>query len=143
MAVYQHWDQLKTCMVGKSYPPEFYSWIKNPKARNAMERIAIETEEDLQLLCNLIKSFNVKVIRPSISNNFEQYFNNSSQSYAKPPLTPRDYIGTYGLSTFIDYPKSPYIIKFYNNIKDNSWPNIKTIEEFNKLPNHILNELFR
>jgi hypothetical protein len=25
--VYQHWDPLKVCIVGKSYAPEFYSFI--------------------------------------------------------------------------------------------------------------------
>jgi hypothetical protein len=40
-------------MVGKSYPPEFYSWIKDVRARSAMEKIAIETEEDYQSLIKL------------------------------------------------------------------------------------------
>jgi hypothetical protein len=28
-SVYQHWDPLKVCAVGRSYPPEFYSFIEN------------------------------------------------------------------------------------------------------------------
>ena len=43
-SVYQHWDPLKTCIVGRSYPPEFYAWIKNTKTRSIFERIAQETE---------------------------------------------------------------------------------------------------
>jgi len=27
LSVHQHWDPLKICIVGRSYPPEFYSWI--------------------------------------------------------------------------------------------------------------------
>jgi hypothetical protein len=46
--VQQHWDPLKVCAIGRSYPPEFYSRIENVKVRNAMEKIAIETEEDYQ-----------------------------------------------------------------------------------------------
>ena len=42
-SVHQHWDPLRVCAVGRSYPPEFYSFITNSRARNVMERIAIET----------------------------------------------------------------------------------------------------
>jgi hypothetical protein len=67
-SVYQHWDKLKVCIVGRSYPPEFYSYITNPRVRNVMERIAIETEEDFQKLIKLLESpLNVfNVIRPNI-----------------------------------------------------------------------------
>ena len=44
-SVYQHWDPLQACAVGRSYPPEFYSFIK---IGFVMEKIAIETEEDVQ-----------------------------------------------------------------------------------------------
>ena len=47
-SVNQHWDPLKVCAVGKSYAPEFYSWITNSKARTVMERIAEETEEEVE-----------------------------------------------------------------------------------------------
>lgn len=52
-SVYQHWDPLKVCVVGRSYPPEFYSWIRVPHVRKLFERMAIETEEDYQ---NIIKN---------------------------------------------------------------------------------------
>ena len=54
-SVYQHWDKLKTCVVGKSYPPEFYSFIQNPKLRTLFEKIAAETEEDFIKLEKAIK----------------------------------------------------------------------------------------
>jgi hypothetical protein len=53
-SVYQHWDPLKVCVVGRSYPPEFYSWITAPHVRSLFEQMAIETEEDYQ---NIIKNF--------------------------------------------------------------------------------------
>ena len=31
--VYQHWDPLKVCIVGKSYNAKFYDYIKNKKVR--------------------------------------------------------------------------------------------------------------
>ena len=65
-SVYQPWDPLQVCVVGKSYPPEFYSFIKNPRLRSLFERIAIETEEDFQNLVRLLEKFNVKVVRPNV-----------------------------------------------------------------------------
>ena len=47
-SVYQHWDPLKVCVVGKTYPPEFFSWIKESDTRRRFEKLAEETEEDYQ-----------------------------------------------------------------------------------------------
>ena len=55
--VHQHWDPLKVCAVGRSFPPEFYRKIDNPKVRSVMERIAIETEEDYQELIKILEKF--------------------------------------------------------------------------------------
>lgn len=89
LSVYQHWDPLEVCAVGRSYPPEFYSFIKNPKVRSVMERIAIETEEDYQKLIKLLESFNVTVIRTDISDNFEDHM--WMDRYSPPPMCPRDH----------------------------------------------------
>jgi hypothetical protein len=89
LSVYQHWDPLEVCAVGRSYPPEFYSFIKNPKVRSVMERIAIETEEDYQKLISLLESFKVKVVRNDISDNIEDHF--WMGHYSPPPMTPRDH----------------------------------------------------
>ena len=43
-SVYQHWDPLKVCIVGRSYNPEFYGFITNGRVRQVMEQIAQETE---------------------------------------------------------------------------------------------------
>ena len=61
-SVYQHWDPLKVCVVGRSYPPEFYSWIKIPHVRKLFERIATETEEDYQNIIKKLESFGVTVL---------------------------------------------------------------------------------
>jgi N-dimethylarginine dimethylaminohydrolase len=89
LSVYQHWDPLEVCAVGRSYPPEFYSFIKNPKVRSVMERIAIETEEDYQKIIKLLESFNVTVIRTDISDNFEDHM--WMERYSPPPMCPRDH----------------------------------------------------
>jgi hypothetical protein len=52
---YTGFQRLRKCVVGRSYPPEFYSWITNPRLRLLFETIADETEEDY---LKLIKKLN-------------------------------------------------------------------------------------
>ena len=89
-SVYQHWDPLKVCAVGRSYPPEFYSWITKPVVRSLFEKIAIETEEDYQNIIKKLESFGVIVLRPDM---YEQvhYLEGDDSKYLPPPMTPRDY----------------------------------------------------
>jgi len=87
--VYQHWDPLEVCVVGKAYPPEFYSWIKDSDTRKKFEQVANETEQDFQILIKLLETFNVKVLRPSIPNTFEDCM--VDDAWVPPPVQPRDY----------------------------------------------------
>jgi hypothetical protein len=118
-SVYQHWDRLKTMIVGKSYPPEFYSYITNPRVRNVMERIAIETEEDYQKVITILKSFNVEVLRPDIKDSIE-YYKLKEGRYMPPPMTPRDWGAMIGNTFYYAHGKLalPYnnIIKHIKNI---------------------------
>lgn len=132
-SVYQHWDPLKVCVVGRSYPPEFYSWIKVPKVRDLFERIAIETEEDFQKIISKLQSFGVNVLRPDL---LEDAFCNGR--YLPPPMTPRDYtvmVGDIFYENFSFNFKQAYI-----NVKDINWPNCDTFEEFFSLPRWIQDE---
>lgn len=89
-SVYQHWDPLDVCLVGKTYPPEFYSWIQDPKTRTRFEELARETEEDYQCLISLLTNkFNVKVLRPALPHNFDDLF--IQGKWVQPPTAPRDY----------------------------------------------------
>lgn len=90
-SVYQHWDPLKVCVVGRSYPPEFYSWITVPHVRSLFEKIAIETEEDYQNIIKKLQEFGVTVFRPNLSD--ETFVDGK---YVAPPMTPRDYMTMIG-----------------------------------------------
>ena len=66
-SVYQHWDPLKVCVVGKTYAPEFYGWIKDANTRRRFEQLAEETEQDYQVLINLLQGkFGIRVLRPQL-----------------------------------------------------------------------------
>jgi len=85
-----HWDPLKVCLVGKTYPPEFYSWITNKTTRNRFEKLAEETEEDYQVLIDLLTNkFGVRVMRPEFPDNFNELY--IGNKWVQPPTAPRDY----------------------------------------------------
>jgi hypothetical protein len=102
LQVYQPWDKLKTCIVGKPFSPQFFSYIKNPRVRNVLERITTETEEDFQELIKILEKFNVKVLRPNISENFQDYWDDKHKHYRSAPMTPRDWGGMFGNTFFFD-----------------------------------------
>lgn len=88
--VYQHWDPLKVCLVGKTYPPEFYHWIQHTKTRQKFETMAQETEEDYQNLIRLLQNkFGVKVFRPELPDDLDSLCINGK--WVPPPTAPRDY----------------------------------------------------
>jgi len=89
-SVYQHWDPLQVCLVGRTYPPEFYSWIQDSRTRNRFENLAQETEEDYQNLITLLtKKFGVRVMRPEFPDDLESLF--IQGKWVQPPTAPRDY----------------------------------------------------
>jgi hypothetical protein len=88
--VYQHWDPLKVCIVGRTYPPEFFNWIKNSHTRTKFEKMAEETEEDYQNLIRLLQDrFAVKVVRPKLPEDLSTLWIGSK--WVQPPTAPRDY----------------------------------------------------
>jgi len=135
LSVYQHWDPLKLCVVGQTYPPEYYRWITKPHVRKLFEQIAIETEEDYQLLIKKLQEFGVTVLRPDLPD-FEDILINGK--YMPPPMTPRDYMIMIGEVFYKGYQLN--IENFYNAVKDPTWPNCVSIEEFNALPQRIQDE---
>ena len=132
-SVYQHWDPLKVCVVGRSYPPEFYSWITVPHVRNMFERMAIETEEDCQKIIKKLESFGVTVLRPNLPRATQ-----SQGKFIAPPMTPRDHTVMVG-STFYHNFKDNFSTN-YNQIKDPSWPVCDSWQQFEQLPAWIVNE---
>jgi hypothetical protein len=89
-SVYQHWDPLQVCMVGRTYPPDFYSWVKNSKTRARFENLALETEEDYQGLIRLLRDrFGVEVLRPEFPDDLNSLYINGK--WIQPPTAPRDY----------------------------------------------------
>jgi hypothetical protein len=142
-SVHQHWDPLRVCAVGRSYPPEFYNYIINPKVRSVMERIAIETEEDYQKLIKLLESFGVEVVRTDISSDFSKHLGDGR--YFAPPMCPRDWTAMIGDTFYM--PEVPsldnVLVSVYDRIKGHNWPIVAPTDQisFEKLPNSVISEL--
>ena len=138
-SVYQHWDPLKVCVVGRSYPPEFYSWITIPHVRKLFEKIAIETEEDYQNIIKKLEEFGVEVLRPDLPDSAFV-----GGTYLPPPMCPRDYTVMIGDVFYENYRFGNYrkfdFKKFYKDVKDVLWPECTSIDEFKTLPNWIQQE---
>lgn len=132
-SVYQHWDPLKVCIVGRSYPPEFYSWITVPRVRSLFEKIAIETEEDYQNIIMKLQEFGVDVLRPNLPT-----ITSINGKFMPPPMTPRDYTVMVG-SVFYENASFNFA-KSYTNVKDPSWPECKSMNDFKQLPTWIQDE---
>lgn len=135
-SVYQHWDPLRVCVVGRSYPPEFYSWIKVPHVRSLFEKIATETEEDFQNIIKKLQEFGVDVLRPELpADPFVD------GQYVPPPMTPRDYTVMVGDTFYTQQGNTDHLIRLlYNDVKDISWPDCNNLTEFNNLPDYIQTE---
>jgi hypothetical protein len=89
-SVFQHWDPLQVCVIGRSYPPEFYNWIRNANTRRRFERLAEETEQDYQSLIDLLQNkFGIRVLRPQLPKDLSLL--NIHGRWMQPPVSPRDY----------------------------------------------------
>lgn len=129
--IYQHWDRLLCCVVGQTYPPEFYSWIKNSRVRSAFETLADETEEDYQKLIKILKSFDVEILRPkTVSDHREAQL--SDGKFLPPPMQPRNHLTVVGNTLWENILFS--WSEFYRRIKDPSWPDISEQEIKNLSP---------
>ena len=132
-SVYQHWDPLKVCIVGRSYSPKFYDYIKNLKVRKVFYQIAEETEEDYQKFITLLESFGVTVLRPDVSDDHTDYI--QGQLVLPPPMTPRDYTAMIGNNFYIDFRD---LRNSWKDLAGADWP--KCPENFNDIPEWIINE---
>ena len=104
VSVYQCFDPLKVCVLGRAYPPEFYREIKNVKVRSALERVAIETEEDYQKIINKLKEFGVETLRLDMSDNIEDYKDYRGNMRVPPPMCPRDFSAMVGDTFYMPSP---------------------------------------
>lgn len=121
--VYQHWDPLEACIVGRTYPPEFFSFIENTKTRTVFETLAQETEEDYQHLINLLaRQFGVNVSRPELPDDLSELY--IAGKWVQPPTAPRDYFLMIQDRLWVpNVPNASHAWStFYRQNKESWWP---------------------
>lgn len=154
-SVYQPWDPLRVCAVGRSYPPEFYSFMTNPRLRSMFERIAIETEEDFEGIIRTLQKFNVEIVRPNVPQvQTDQYLTSHRRIPGPISMNPRDQMIMIGENFFL-FPYNNISVKtsgrninlsiwtrdLYNTIKGPSWP--QEFTAFENLPEWIQDECIK
>ena len=91
-------------MLGECYSPEFFRDIKNTKVKSALQRIANETQEDLEGYEKVLKDFGCDVIRPDMDkdDSIMNYTDHDGKliSIPRSPLQPRDAQMVIGNSLF-------------------------------------------
>ena len=130
-SVYQHWDPLKVCLVGRSYPPEFYSWITDASTRNKFETLALETEEDYQGLISLLRDrFGVQIHRPELPADLNEL--RVGDKWVAPPTAPRDYFLMIQDRFWVpNIPNASHAWSvFYRQLKKDNWPDFVRPSDF-------------
>jgi len=148
LQIYQHWDPLRACVVGSCWPPEFFSYVQDTKLRSLLEKIVIETQEDLDTLANFIESRGTKVFRPDVSRWHQIKLaieDRPVKEYPRPPVCPRDahvmignefYINsTQDVMMYADnYVEWPGWQQFYQDVRQPDWPECPRETDFWQLP---------
>ena len=95
--VWNKWGKLKAVMLGQCYHPDFFRDIKQTKIKDALMKIAEETQEDLENYAKILKDFGCDVIRPNldINDSIMNHINfdgkiKGKQGVPRSPLQPRD-----------------------------------------------------
>lgn len=137
-SVYQPWDPLRVCALGRFYPREFFSFVEHPSARYVLERMSDEVEEDLQNCISLLSKFNVNVVRTSLNDNLSQYY--LGDRYLPAPLTPRDDTGMVGNTYFT---AKPIRNQKWEIIRGEHWPiePPQNLDDWNNLSSNIKDDL--
>lgn len=140
LSVHSHWHPLRTCVVGRSYPPEFYDYIQDPKVRKVMYKIAEDTETDLMGLCSVLEGFGVGVLRPELNPDRQYYWVPEKDQYIRPPQNPRDHMLVVGEDFYNNWSRVRLLPDVYMALCGSEWPYAQT-EFVDELPIWIQQEL--
>ena len=145
--IWNKWGKLKSVMVGNHYTSDFFNDVKNSKIRSSLQRIANETQEDLENYKNVLKDFGCNVIQPELDphDSIMNYIDNNgavngTQGVPRSPLQVRDahvvigntlyYTNTESKSDCIEAAFNSYnsqdqvkwyLIKDYNDLSIRHW----------------------
>ncbi len=116
--IFTEFQPLEEMIIGSAYPPAAYDMLEDVELRSMLQRIAIETEEDLQAIQRVLEAEGVVVKRPRIL--FDLYRKVEDRvslklldlglwrtGYPNPPLWPRDLTIAFDNKILSTYSRSP------------------------------------
>ena len=120
--IWNKWDKLETVMLGDHYRSEFFDDIKNTRIRGALQRIADETQEDLEHYEKVLKDFGCDVVRPYLDHNkgIMDYIDNQgrgqywSSGVPRSPLQTRDMQFVGGNNLFFTHYENGVAQRFFD-----------------------------
>lgn len=105
IATYTEFQPLKEVLVGSAFSPENFDNIEDPQAKDLLKRVFEETNEDIEVLVDLLKSCGIAVHRPNNLFNWSQMESINlpwlHSQFPNHPLMPRDVLGVFG-STIVE-----------------------------------------
>jgi hypothetical protein len=115
-------------MLGDHYRSEFFDDIKNARIRSALQKIADETQEDLQYYEKVLKDFGCDVVRPYIDHNksIMDYIDNDGKGHhwssgvPRSPLQTRDMQFVAGNNLFFTQYENGVAQRFFDYNFDDS-----------------------
>ena len=74
------WDPVKSIMLGSCYSEKFFEPVKNQKLKESLQKICIETNEDIDRIERIYRNMDVEVTRTLIdeSETIEDYLDEIS-----------------------------------------------------------------
>lgn len=85
---FHNWGELSKVLVGDVLPASVYDGLPT-QIKNCLVQITEETQEDLDNMCSVLRSYGVKVVRPNIHNYMErQGFTLAEQTIAEDKKLP-------------------------------------------------------
>jgi hypothetical protein len=124
LTVNTDWEPLRTCVVGRAYPCDFYDWIEVSNVRQVFQEMAHRTEQFLQQLTETLQAHGVEVLRPVIPRTIQP---NAQGQWPIPPLQPRNVMAMIG-NEF--YYCDPDWSRYYQQVRDASWADHATLQDF-------------
>jgi hypothetical protein len=133
------YNRLTTVVVGQTWPANFYDWIEDPHAREIMQKIAYETEEDYQKLIATLNQLGITTLRPNVDIDL----GNLKESILKggsvppPPMCPTDYAVMVD-NEFFESASTGQYSEYYNKIYHSVFEQISTTNKITPVSNQSI-----
>lgn len=94
--VWSKWDPLKEVLIGTCVDPSYFDYVANLEIKEKLQKLVIETQQDLDNIAEVCRSEGVNVTRVN-KNSFPAYLNPDEKATGiKPMLYPRDMLAVIG-----------------------------------------------